>query len=214
MRCRCPNFGRRFFFFFLICRFGWFEECFQHQSKKAENCGYSMILTCVNFLTAICGVSQTPPDSSYNLMDWICFSDFSGPALLPVPPGSGVSDQVLGHTRRNWQKDLDSGARKTLPVWHHEADCHRYRTQDVCDAHEIVIRGMGPVFVEIKLFICRKQRVHQSGGGSQTSGDASRVFPVGSRAWWVEPQKISRQISPDDNICSEVFLLVISLLQL
>lgn len=79
---------------------------------------------------------------------------------------------------------------------------------------------MKPVFVETTMYICRKQRVHQSGGGSQTSGDAAGLLPVGSRAWWVEPRKISRQINPDENICSEgsfqneVFLLVSSLLQL
>lgn len=68
--------------------------------------------------------------------------------------------------------------------------------------------------------ICRQQCVHQSGGGSQTSGDAAGLLPVGSRAWWVEPQKIIWQISLGDNFCSEgyfqneLFLLVSSLLQL
>lgn len=42
----------------------------------------------------------------------------------------------------------------------------------------------------IKECICvyRKQRIHQSRGGSQTPTDAARMLPAGSRAWWVELQ--------------------------
>lgn len=51
-----------------------------------------------------------------------------------------------------------------------------------------VIWGVKPVFDEATMFICRKQRVHQSRGGSQTSGDAAGLLPAGSWARWVDCQ--------------------------
>lgn len=117
--------------------------------------------------------------SNYRLIDWICSPDNTGPTLPPVPAGSGVSDQVLGHTRWNWQTDLDSGARKALPLWHHEADRHwycRHKENTCCD------EGKDEAGT---LYICRKQRVHQSGSGSETSRNAAGLLPAGSWAWLV-----------------------------
>lgn len=123
--------------------------------------------------------------SSFSLLtEWICSSDYPGSTLWSVPTGSGVSDQVLGHTGWNWQKDMDSGAREALPVRHHEAHRHRYRTHG--DVYDMImaaqIRSMKPVSVETVICICRKQCVHQSGGRSQTSRDAAGLLPAGSWA--------------------------------
>lgn len=121
------------------------------------------------------------------LMDWICSSDYSGPALWPVPSGPGVPDQVLGHSGRNWQKNLDFGAREALQVRHHETHRNWYPTFVYMKMAQ-VIWGVKPVFDDTTMYICRKQRVHQSRGGSQASGDAAGLLPAGSRAWWVECQ--------------------------
>lgn len=150
-------------------------------------------------------------------MDWICSSDYSGPALRSVPTGSGVSDQVLGHSGWNWQKDLDSGTREALQVRHHETHCYWYHrfVYGHCDSRcETCFWWNYHV-----LYICREKRVHQSGGGSQTSRDAAGLLPAGSCAWLVENRNL-RHMSPDDTLCSEdflqnyIFLLISSLLQL
>lgn len=54
------------------------------------------------------------------------FVEYSGTAPQPVPAGFRVPDRLLGRPGWDWQQDLDSWARKTQPVRHHEEDRHRY----------------------------------------------------------------------------------------